>query len=164
MADTATEAPAAYVLATQLHDTVREILDSLDHRHDYLALELLKYSERIMGNVGAAEAPFAAARRKSHYEIAFAAACGCAAACDLVLRLRLAPRPLARRANRLLGSLASIIRPIAEDGHEARSAVEDAILGDVFRSLAGDAEPEPWQDDADPAADPWEDDDDDETW
>ena len=155
MADTATEAPAAYILATQFHDTVRELLDTFDHRHDHLALELLKYSERIMGNVGAAEAPFAAARRQSHYEIAFGAACGCAAACDMVFRLRLAPPALARRANRLLGSLASIIRPIAEEGHGARTDEEDAILGDIFRSLLGDDEED---------ARPWEDDDEDETW
>ena len=152
MADTATEAPAAYVLATQFHDTVRELLDALGHQHDHLALELLKYSERIMGNVGAAEAPFAAARRQSHYEIAFAAACGCAAACDIIYRLRLAPGDVARRANRLLGSLASIIRPIAEAGHEARTEEEEAILGDIFRSLTDDD------------AEPWEGPDDDETW
>ena len=152
MADTAAEAPAAYVLATQFHDTVREILDGLDHQHDHLALELLKYSERIMGNVGAAEAPFAAARRQAHYQIAFGAACGCAAACDIIYRLRLAPKETARRANRLLGSLASIIRPIAEEGHADRTEEEEAVLGDVFRSLMDDD------------SEPWEDDDDDETW
>lgn len=144
MADTATEAPAAYLLATQFHDTVQEILASFDQRHDHLALELLKYSERVMGNVGAAEAPFAAARRQSHYEIAFAAACGCAAACDMIYRLRLAPNDLARRANRLLASVASIIRPIAEAGHGDRTDEEESVLGDIFRALMDD-DPEPWE-------------------
>lgn len=152
MANTAAEAPAAYVLATQFHDTVREMLDSLDHHHSHLAIEMLKYSERIMGNVGAAEAPFAADRRQDHYEIAFGAACGCAAACDMVHRLELAPRDLARRANRLLGSLAAMIRPIAEEGHEARSEEEEAILGEIFGALDDD-DLEPWQHDND-----------DETW
>lgn len=149
MANTAVEAPAAYVLATQFHDTVREILDCLDHHHSHLAIELLKYSERIVGNVGAAEAPFAADRRKDHYEIAFGAACGCAAACDMVRRLGLAPRDLARRANRLLASLAAMIRPIAEQGHPARSQAEDAILGQIFGALEEDDEGEPWTDEAD---------------
>lgn len=144
MADTATEAPAAYLLATQFHDTVQEILASFDQRHDHLALELLKYSERVMGNVGAAEAPFVGARRQSHYEIAFAAACGCAAACDMIGRLRLAPRDLARRANRLLASIASLIRPIAEAGHGHRTDQEEAVLSDIFQALLDD-DPEPWE-------------------
>lgn len=143
MANAATEAPASYVLATQFHDTVREILDVLDHEHDYLALELLKYSERIMGNVGAAEAPYAADRRQHHYQIAFSAACGCASACDLVARFRMAPRDKAKRANQLLGTLAALIRPIAEQGMEPRSEAEEAILNEVFGNLESE---EPWKD------------------
>lgn len=149
MANTATEAPAAYVLATQFHDTVREIVDQLDPEHCHLAIEMLKYAERIMGNVGAAEAPFAADRRQEHYQIAFGAACGCAAACDMVWRFRGAPEDLSRTANRLLASLAAMIRPIAEAGREPRSEEEESIIDEIFGGL--DPDREPWE------QDPWED-------
>lgn len=142
MANAATETPAAYLLATQFHDTVREILEEMDQDHDFLALELLKYSERIMGNVGAAEAPYAAERRQAHYQIAFGAACGCASACDLVRRLRLAPREKALRANRLLTSLAGLIRPIAEQDMDPREEQEEAILEEIWGNLEQD---EPWK-------------------
>lgn len=144
MANAATEAPAAYVLATQFHDTVRDMLETLAPRHDYLAIELLKYSERIMGNVGAAEAPYALDRRQRHYQIAFAAVCGCASGCLMVHRLQLADAETAARAKHLLASLASLIRPLAEEGMEPRSEMEQDILDDIFEDLD---DPQPWEDD-----------------
>lgn len=143
MAHAAAEAPAAYVLAAQFHDTVRQLIEELDDGHDYLAVELLRYSERIMGNVGAAEAPYAGARRQLHYQIAFRAICGCAAASELVTRLRLAPTEPTKRARRLLSSLASLVRPIAEKGMEPRGDEEEALLDSVLDVLQGT---DPWQD------------------
>jgi hypothetical protein len=147
MSNAAAEAPASYVLATEFHDLVEEMSDTLGREHLHLALELRACTERIVGNVGAAEAPYAVARRQSHYQMAFAAACGCAAVCDLVLRLRLAPVDQARRATRLLRSLASTIQPIAEEGMEPRSELEEAIMGEVFGDAGGT---EPWRTDDDP--------------
>ena len=138
MANAATETPAAYLLAGQFHDHVRAMIDAMEPDHDYLAIELLKYSERILGNVGAAEAPFAADKRQEHYRIAFSAMCGCASACDIVRRLRLAPREHAEGAARALGSLAALVRPIAEKGLEDRDEEERAILDDIFDTLESD--------------------------
>jgi hypothetical protein len=142
MSNAAAESPAAYVLATQFHDLMEEMSDSLADEHLHLAMELRKYAEGIVGNVGAAEAPYAVERRQSHYQMAFSAACGCAAGCDLVRRLRLAPAEQARRATLLLRSLATAIQPIAEEGMEPRSELEEAILGEV---LGGDLDGEPWE-------------------
>lgn len=151
MSNAAAEAPASYVLATEFHDLVEEMSDAVAEEHLHLAMELRAYAERIVGNVGAAEAPYAVARRQSHYQMAFAAACGCAAACDLVLRLRLAPAAQGKRARRLLRSLASTIQPIAEAGMEPRSELEEAILGEVF---GGRVDAEPWRTDVDDLDDP----------
>lgn len=153
MSQAAAEAPATYVLATQFHDVVTELVDALDPMHAHLSIELLKYAERIVGNVGAAEAPFARERRQRHYGIAFSAACGCASACDVVADLRLGPEDLSKRANKLLATLARIIRPIAEEGREPRSETEAAILEEMFGGLEDD---EPWATTDD---DDWEDDD-----
>lgn len=141
MSNAAAESPAAYVLATQFHDLVEEMSEGLADEHLHLAMELRKYAEGIVGNVGAAEAPYAVERRQSHYQMAFSAVCACAAGCDLVFRLRLAPAEQARRATRVLRSLAGAIRPIAEEGMEPRSELEEAILGEVF---GGDGDAEPW--------------------
>lgn len=142
MSNAAAEAPAAYVLATEFHDLVEAMSEGLADEHLHLAMELRKYAEGIVGNVGAAEAPFATSRRQSHYQMAFSAACGCAAGCDVVLRLGLAPAEDARRATRLLRSLVDRIRPIAEEGLETRSELEAAIVEEV---LGGDVDPEPWE-------------------
>ena len=152
MAHAAAEAPAAYVLATQFHETVREILDELDEDHDYLALELLKYAERIMGNVGAAEAPYAAEHRQLHYQMAFSALCGCAAASAMLVRLRLCEEDRAKRATRLLASLAALVRPIAEEGMDPRSEDEEAVLDSILESLEDE---EPWRDDDEEDGDAW---------
>lgn len=141
MADAATETPAAYLLATEFHDTIVELVEPLGSAHDHLSTLLISAAERIMGNVGAAEAPWAADRRQRHYQIAFAAVCGCASACDLVFRLRLGPRVPATRARRLLASLGAMIRPIADEGMEPRSEIEEAILADAFSLLENDREP-----------------------
>jgi hypothetical protein len=138
MSNAATEAPASYVLATQFHDLASVMSDALAEDHLHLAMELRRYSERVVGNVGAAEAPYALDRRQSHYQMAFSAACGCAAACDLVRRLRLVPADQARRATRLLRSLAVTIRPIAEAGLAPCSELEETFIGEVFGDGAED--------------------------
>lgn len=153
MANAAMETPAAYLLASQFYDEVRAIIEEIDEDHDYLAIELIKYAERILGNVGAAEAPFAAGRRQEHYQIAFGAICGCASACDIVRRLKLAPREHAEAAVKALSSLAGLVRPLAEEGMGIRSEMEKALLDDLFESLDEDDE-EGWEEDGD----------DDETW
>ena len=146
MANAATETPAAYLLAGQFHDHVRSMIVAMNDEHDYLAIELLKYSERILGNVGAAEAPFAAGKRQEHYQMAFGAICGCASACDIVRRLGLAPQEHADGAVKALTSLAAMVRPIAEEGMGVRDEMEKAILDDIFDSLAGE---ESWKEDED---------------
>lgn len=152
MGNAAVESPAAYVLAGRYHDLVEQIIDAMEPEHDYLALELLKYSERIVGNVGAAEAPYAVDRRREHYRMAFRACCGSAAACDMVYRLRIGPREPSRLARQTLASLASMIRPIAEEGTEPRTDEEEAVLDGMFGLLDTDD------------LEPWEEEDGDEEW
>lgn len=146
MGNAATEAPASYLMAARFHDEVRAMIDAMDHEHDYLAIELIKYAERVIGNVGAAEAPFAVERRQQHYQMAFAAICGCASACDIVRRLDLAPRELAGAAARSLAALAGLVRPVAEEGMEPRDETEQSVLDDIFDGLHAD---EPWKEDLD---------------
>lgn len=141
MGNAATEAPASYLMATQFYDQVRAMIDEMEHEHDYLAIELIKYAERVIGNVGAAEAPFAVERRQLHYRMAFAAICGCASACDVVRQLDLAPAEMADAATHSLACLAAFVRPIAEEGLPERDEVERSFLDD----LLGDLDGEPWK-------------------
>lgn len=146
MANSPTEAPAAYVLAARFYETVQEMLAIMNGRHEHISLELLKYSERIVGNVGAAEAPFAADRRQVHYQIAFGAICGSASACDLIHRFDFVPKPLAERALQVLSSLAGMVRPIGEEGLPPRPEDEEAILNEILKPVEDDTDHEDWED------------------
>lgn len=142
MSHTATEAPAAYLLGCQFYDRMREILEQIDDDdHNDLAVQLIRYSERIIGNLGAAEAPWAAERRRDHYGFALTAVSGCAAVVDMLRMFKAAERETIHEVKQLLRRLNTLIRPIAEEGREyERSEIEKAIMEDIFGDLDDDDE------------------------